>query len=165
MEKMELRKLYKDIRDRHPMNDKQTRKYWNSRYITAPNWAGLYIESIQPDFSRPAWYILRQIAKDSYQRIERCAVTVPHINTIPNVNHESGFFVNDWDARQALKFATHAYEKAGNREKSIWHNAHTVTESKDTKKIVTFYCDSYKTSADLDYDFERNQNGERAWTN
>lgn len=165
MEKMELRKLYKDIRDRHPMNDKSSRRYWKSRYITAPNHAGLYIEQVNPDGSAPM-YCLRQIARDSKQPILEGSGTLPYINTVPNVDGSGTFYHStEWAARQALRLFTAAYNSAGARELYVWHNAHTVTDSRDTPGVVVFYTDHYKTSADVDTDTERNGQGARLWTN
>lgn len=164
-DKAAARELYKRIRDLHPMNDKGSRRYWNSRYITAPNHAGLYIELVSPNGSTPM-YCLRQIARDSKQPILEGSGTLPYINTVPNVDGSGTFYhFTEWKARQALRLFTEAYNNAGARELYVWHNAHTVTDSRDTPGVVVFYTDRYHTSADCDTDMERNGQGARLWTN
>ena len=165
-EKAAARAEYKQIRDTSPSNDKQTRRYWHSRYVTAPNHAGLYIESIRPDTLSPQMFKLRQIAKDSRQPIRRDDFNgdYPYINAVPPCNGLS-WYVTEWDARQALKFYTAAYEVAGNRERYIWHNAHAFTLSDDTPGVVVVWADSWKASADIDTDQQRNGNGARLWSN
>lgn len=164
-EKKTARDIYKRVRDLHHMNSRFNRKYWNSRYITAPNHAGLYVERVQPD-GGPEMFCLRQIARDSKQPTNGGTVFVPYIHTVRNVDGSGQFWhAREWAARQALRLFTAAYDTAGNRELYIWHNAHTVTDSRDTAGVVVFYADRYTKSADIDTDMQRNGNGVRLWTN
>lgn len=166
-EKPTARAEYKQIRDASPANDKQTRRYWNSRYITAPNHAGLYIESIRPDHLSPYQFKLKQIARDSRQPISRDSFNglYPYINSIPDAQTGLSWYITEWDARQALKLFTAAYDTAGARELYVWHNSHAFMISDDTPGIITVWADSWKNSADIDTDPERNQKGARLWSN
>lgn len=157
---------YKNFRDVHPMNSRKNRRVWGSQYITAPNYAGLYIERITgygingADYN----YMLRQIAKDSRQKIE--GAVYPYINTIPNTDGTGlTAFRTEWDARQALRLFTAAFDAAAVRELYAWYNAHTVTACNDTPGLVRFYADKYSFSADVDTDPKRNRQGARLWTN
>jgi hypothetical protein len=157
------RELYKKIRDSHPANDKPTRRFWKSCYITSPNHAGLYIERVAPSDCKPMYY-LKQIARDSKQPVFDGCATIPYINSVPNTDGTGAtHFYTEWDARQALKLFTTAYNAASARELEAWHNAHTITESRDTPKIVIFYFDGYKKSCDVDTDNQRNGKGARLW--
>lgn len=166
-DKAAARAEYKQIRDASPANDKQTRRYWNSRYITAPNHAGLYIESIRPDHFSPFQFKLKQIARDSRQPISRDSFNgfYPYINSVPDAQTGLSWYVTEWDARQALKLFTAAYEAAGARELYVWHNSHAFMISDDTPGVIVVWADSWKNSADIDTDMNRNGNGSRLWSN
>ncbi len=166
-EKAAARAAYKQMRDASPCNDKQTRRYWKSKYITAPNHAGLYVESINQDRGLPVFYKIKQIAKDSKQPIDRPDFQgfFPYVNTLPNYDTGESYFLSEWAARQALRLYTAAHDAAGNRERYIWDNSHCFTMSKDTAGIVVVYADKWTSSADIDTDDRRNGNGVRLWVN
>lgn len=124
---MSKKEMLNGLRAVHPLNSKFNRKYFNVKFLTRVNGAGLYVERSchECEVDDPELYVyrLKHICTERHSKIDD--VLINAINIVDHGRGAEGFH----KMYTLFKALTNAYKYCTEREFGAWHRATDWTKN------------------------------------